>query len=166
MNIFLPSPNPRESARALDDKRVPKMVVETAQLLSTAVHHLHPDNDFPIYKPAYDNHPCSLFARYSERNFKFLAELGLELSEEYSHRWGPRHKSHRVIEDCVTLMFSKPSFYKPFYTREFSLNFNCSGYDTGSIYKDYRLCLIDKWKKQEKKGSLKWTDRKPPDWWS
>lgn len=37
MNIFVTSNYPKISAQALDNKRVVKMVLETAQLLSTAI---------------------------------------------------------------------------------------------------------------------------------
>lgn len=38
MNIFATDVSPVACAKALDDKRVVKMVLETAQMLSTAMH--------------------------------------------------------------------------------------------------------------------------------
>lgn len=43
MNIFITNENPRECASYLDDKRVTKMCLETAQMLSTAIYHTLPE---------------------------------------------------------------------------------------------------------------------------
>jgi len=65
MNLFVPSPEIRPSVEALDDKRVVKMVLETAQLLSTAIRILDPETTLPIYKMTHKNHPVSVWVRSS-----------------------------------------------------------------------------------------------------
>jgi len=81
---------------------VVKMILETAQLLCSA-HHVTNQNNFEIpYKLAHKNHPCSIWTRESLSNYLYLCELGLALSEEYTFRYGKKHKSQEVIEWCVT----------------------------------------------------------------
>jgi len=62
MNIFVVSPDTMECAKALDDLRLNKMIIETAQLLSTAMRvQGYTGND--IYKSTHVNHPCAVWAR-------------------------------------------------------------------------------------------------------
>jgi hypothetical protein len=63
MNIFALSECPEQSALWLDDIRKNKMILESAQMLSTAIRWLDPDTTLPVYKLAYMNHPCSKWAR-------------------------------------------------------------------------------------------------------
>ena len=69
MNIFVLSEDPTEAARMMCDKHIPKMVVETMQMLGSAVirHGAQPD-DMPLtskgtpLKGGYHFHPCSRWA--------------------------------------------------------------------------------------------------------
>ena len=67
MNIFVISQNPDECAQALDDLRLNKMILETAQLLSTAIR-FHGYTGNLAYKATHINHPCSIWARTSRGN--------------------------------------------------------------------------------------------------
>lgn len=106
------------SAKYLDDKRVRKMVLESAQLMSTAlVYHyndsarlLFETNKLPrkrkkrlrdkyasnlgVYKPSYFNHPCSVWCRETLANFEWLLEHFFWLHEEYVKRFGKTHASY------------------------------------------------------------------------
>ena len=101
MNIFFLDENPTLSAQYHVDKHVVKMILETAQLLC-GVHHVtaHDSTHVP-YKLSHKNHPCSIWCRESLSNYLYLCELGLELSKEYTFRYGKRHKSQEVIEWCL-----------------------------------------------------------------
>lgn len=90
MNIFILSENPKECAEFHCDKHVVKMIVETAQLLSTAWRELG-EEKFWMYKSTHRNHPCSLWARESRGNMRWLTHLGYCLCKEYEHRYGKRH---------------------------------------------------------------------------
>src|SRR6478736_197855 len=60
MNIFATSSDPIRSAQALDDLRLNKMIVESCQILSAALHVTGrgtPD----LYQPAYTRHPVVLW---------------------------------------------------------------------------------------------------------
>jgi hypothetical protein len=61
MNIFVTSTCPKISAQALDNKRVVKMVLETAQLLSTPIFINNSDIKYDnIYKPTHVKHLCTI----------------------------------------------------------------------------------------------------------
>lgn len=72
MNIFAYDQCPTQSAKWLDDIRKNKMIVESAQLLSTAMHQLQPKLADNVYRPSYVNHPCAVWARASLGNFVWL----------------------------------------------------------------------------------------------
>ena len=61
MNIFVTEPCPVKSAQGLCDKHIPKMTLESAQMLSTAwrIHGEQYAEDQGLYKQAYLNHPCT-----------------------------------------------------------------------------------------------------------
>jgi hypothetical protein len=100
MNIFVLSRCPRTAARLHCDKHVVKMILETAQLLYTA-HHVVGTPELPegAYKKTHANHPCALWVRESQANYRWLAELGWWLCKEYQYRYGEQktHKTERHI---------------------------------------------------------------------
>lgn len=105
MNIFFLSAHPDVAAWYQCDKHVVKMSLETAQLISTAIHHM-PNLDVDkskIYKPAYVNHPCSVWAR-KDSNIEWLLLHGYSLCKEYELRYSKRHKSLDVIEYAFSLL--------------------------------------------------------------
>ena len=68
MNIFVTSNCPKLSAQALDNKRVVKMVLENAQLLSTAIF-INSDIIYNrLYKPTHLKHLCTIWAAESLAN--------------------------------------------------------------------------------------------------
>ncbi len=98
MNIFFLDKNPRVAARKQCDKHVVKMVLESAQMLSTVAHKHKYVNTPGIYKPAYDNHPMTLWVGDNKNNYLWLCEHGLELAKEYTKRYGKVHKSEALIQ--------------------------------------------------------------------
>ena len=90
MNIFALSTDPIQSAEMMCDKHVVKMIIETAQLLSTAhrildgeeytdrtangrriKRWLHPNSNMEstLYKASHINHPSAVWARKSNNNY-------------------------------------------------------------------------------------------------
>jgi hypothetical protein len=152
MNIFLSSPDPRECAQALDDKRVVKMALETAQLLATVCHSLGHNVG---YKPTHGGHPCTVWAGKSRERFAWLVEHGLELCEEYRFRYRPDHKSKEIIELAAKHRHDLPSDALLF-------DFNSSGFNTGDVFFDYQCCLVNKWRHKDVRKPT-WTYRgRPP----
>lgn len=93
MNIFVLSNDAIEAAQAHNDKHVVKMILETAQLLSTA-HHM--SSSFPpatIYKATHRNHPCAIWVRESVENYEWAHSLLKALCAEYTYRYGKVHKT-------------------------------------------------------------------------
>lgn len=112
MNIFYVSPDPVQAAQWMVDKHVVKMILESAQLLSTA-HRvldgrevvgksktgrnakrwiLNDARDTVLYQATHINHPSAVWARKSVENYNWLAEHLFALGEEYTYRYGKTHK--------------------------------------------------------------------------
>jgi hypothetical protein len=90
MNIFVTSKCPVESAQYLDTVRVNKMILESAQLLCTALHSVGIDAP---YKSTHVNHPANIWCRYSRENYLWLWEHYNALLNVMYERRGTIHKS-------------------------------------------------------------------------
>jgi hypothetical protein len=97
MNIFFIYLEPEEAARHHGDKHVIKMILESVQMLGTTWHVLHPNGNWTQdfedrvgrvpYRKAFQNHPCSAWARVCHGNYQWLCRLASELCREKRHRW-------------------------------------------------------------------------------
>ena len=98
MNIFVLDQSPQVAARMHCDKHCVKMILETAQMLSTA-HRVHdtPQSD-KVYKKAHLNHPCTKWIRESKANYRWAFDLYLALLLEFSSRRGKSHKSSELMQ--------------------------------------------------------------------
>jgi len=96
MNIFYLHPDPQASAKMLCDKHIPKMLLESCQMLSTATQELRGD-DHHLYKKAYQKHPSTMWVSESIGNFSWLYKHAVEISKEYTKRYGKIHKSSRIL---------------------------------------------------------------------
>ena len=102
MNIFAVEDCAVASARALPDKLIVKMPLETAQMLSTAHRYLSPADyceEMGLYKKAYYNHPCTVWARETHENYRWLLLHFITLCEEYYFRYGRYHASWTKLWD-------------------------------------------------------------------
>lgn len=97
MNVFVLDANPKLAAQFHHDIHVRKMIVETGQLLCTAMNLLGGNG---VYKTTHQNHPSSIFTRNSKENFEWVLELGVALCEEFEYRFEKIHKTKSVILDC------------------------------------------------------------------
>ncbi len=91
MNIFYIHTSPYTSAKAMSDKHVVKMILESAQLLSTAHHLLESKNAPLLYKPTHAKHPSAVWVRQSKAHYEWLYEHFIALCEEYTNRYGKVH---------------------------------------------------------------------------
>ena len=94
MNIFVLDASPLRAAEMHCDKHVPKMVLETAQIMSTV---LNEKGLKGAYKSTHKNHPCTVWAGQSFANYMWTMALGMALGLEYEKRFGRTHKSADVI---------------------------------------------------------------------
>lgn len=161
MNVFATDKCPIKSAKFLDDARVNKMVLETAQILSTVVRGLG-INDSRLYKSTHSHHPVVKWTGSTLGNFKWLIEHFRALSEEKIARTGKEHSTAirfqygevftQLVQDS-TLSGNLEGFV------------NCAANNiVGVSYKHlenttlaYKLYLKDRWKtdKREPKWSIK-----------
>jgi hypothetical protein len=108
MNIFYLDHDPIISAKAMTNKHVVKMIVESGQLLSTAHHILDGINAIPnIYKPTHRNHPSAIWTRESVGNYLWLRDHLFALLNEYAERY------HKQPTDHATHGVAMRLFYPP-----------------------------------------------------
>lgn len=97
MNIFVTSLDPVACAQALDDRRLVKMVLETAQLLSTVHRWYGTAIKDDVYKATHVNHPCSVWLRLSRGNYDWLLRHFQALLEEYTYRYNKKHSCQLML---------------------------------------------------------------------
>jgi len=100
VNIFYLAHDPVSCAKLHCDKHVVKMILEYAQLMSTA-HDEAGTWAAPMYKPTHRNHPCAKWVRESENNYTWLYCLFIALCDEYTHRYGKVHKTDIKLRDLL-----------------------------------------------------------------
>lgn len=102
MNIFVLDTDPVLAAQMHCDKHVVKMILETAQILSTVWHELPDGAHYAIpaeaYRPTHRNHPCVKWAGKSSGNYSWLFKLGMALCDEFELRYGHGHKTRAVLD--------------------------------------------------------------------
>lgn len=154
MNIFYLDPDPSVAATYHVDKHVVKMILETAQLLSTA-HQLLDGEREGLYKATHKNHPCSKWVRASKSNYQWLYSLFCSLCDEYTFRYGKVHKTDQKMREALSVPptnitdvgFTPPAQAMPDH---------CKKEDPIAAYRTYyRL---------EKKSFASWKKRAVPDW--
>lgn len=151
MNIFVLDYNINNCVEYTCDKHVVKMILETAQLLCTPF-----ENGTAPYRRTHYNHPCSLWTRKTDSNYKWLIEYGLKLSDEYTFRYNKTHKSKKVILWCEHNM-NKLSLTKQDLTPFAQAMPN--QYKDKNVINAYRKYYIN-----EKKHIAKWSKRDVPYW--
>ena len=96
MNIFFLDETPYKSAQYLCDKHVPKMLLESCQMLSTAIQN-YTDRIEELYKPSYPNHPMTKWVGFNRDCFRWALENAMSISQEYCKRFKKLHKSSKII---------------------------------------------------------------------
>jgi len=95
MNIFVLDNDIQINVQYYANKHVNKMLLETAQLLSTA-HRVLDEGDVidqRLYKKTHINHPCSKWVRQTKRNYIYGYELFKSLNGEFEYRFEKKHLS-------------------------------------------------------------------------
>ena len=166
MNIFVTDPDPVESAKALDDLRLNKMIIESVQMLTVALAtHGCPSSEIPIKKdgtPFKDsgwvNHPCTVWVKSSKSNYNWLVEHTVALINEMQARTGTLHSASQNIPRLISgaQYIPEHGLYK------FA---NCSMYGQNTdadIVLCYRNTMKTKWVTD--KRPPKWTNASKPTW--
>lgn len=101
MNIFVVDRDPVKAAQMLCDEHVIKMILETAQLLSTVSHLRGVPGPYRIN---HAKHPATLWVNQTLGNWEWMVQHGLALAAEFRRRrqafHNREHASKRVIEWC------------------------------------------------------------------
>ena len=110
MNIFVLDRTPWKAAQMMCDKHIPKLIVESAQMMASALirHGATPDmmpfrkDGKSRYKGGYHHHPCTRWAGDTRNNFLWLACHAEALLSEYFYRF-TKDKKH-ACEDPIMHM--------------------------------------------------------------
>lgn len=152
MNIFFTDPCPIQCAKNLDTKRMIKMTLESAQLLSTAL------NSYGVsvgYRPTHKNHPISIWVRQSRENYLWLLEHFKALLQEFTERRGKIHACSALLTTFIDGVNSLPSLGltpKPNCAANKEKGVSYKHID--DVYTAYKLYLSDRWD----------TDKIEPTW--
>jgi len=114
MNIFFLDPNPKIAASMHCDQHLHKMILESAQMLSTAARFYAPWRKKwdDVYKPTHLNHPCNLWLQKDIENVLWLTNLCSHLNSIRMSLGSEEHASMKVIEIASTLI-EAVNFFKP-----------------------------------------------------
>jgi hypothetical protein len=160
MNIFYLDRDPKIAAQMMCDRHVVKMILESAQMLSTAHRVLDGDEyaeKMGLYKLAHKNHPSTIWVRSNELNYRWLWEHYVALMDEYTYRYGKIHATARLRDALDKTPKNMPPIQltdSPFTAPPQCMPAYCKGDDTVKAYQTYYIV--------EKSGFAKWTNRVPP----
>ena len=180
MNIFYLDKDPIKSAEMHCDKHVVKMIIEYAQLLSTAHrvldgveqigvtsnnrkykrYILNSNLENIFYKSTMKNHPSAIWVRKSVHNYQYTAKLWVALSNEYTYRYGKIHSTYSKLKDVLLISPSNipnvPFFDPPPAMSHFP---DCI-VPNNSLHSYYNYYIV------AKNYFAKWTKRPIPSWYS
>ena len=142
MNLFYLSRDPVEAARLQCDKHVVKMILETAQMLSTA--HLELDGQQVAYKATHKNHPSTVWVRGSLQHYAWAVCHLAALGDEYTRRYG---KVHKTITEHLTALKRPPRALTANFWRDppQCMYDECKRDDTVLAYQVYYNAKADEW---------------------
>ena len=153
MNIFLPYDNSATlSARALDDKRLLKQILETRQILQVAKGE----------SKGFKNHPITKhYIEYPE----FLIYYGYCCCVEYKYRFNKKHAYYNYFEEEYFNINIERLFWIPLYAAGAKNSPDCVR-TIKNVSKLYQNKLCEKWDEDVAKGQPpKWTNRLTPEFY-
>jgi hypothetical protein len=178
MNIFYLHNDPKVCAQQHVDKHCVKMILEYAQLLSTAHRFLDgtltvgksatgrkktsyvlmDNRDAILYSATHINHPSAIWARSGIKQYTWLHSLLTELCKEYTHRYGKHHKVER--EGLLFELAKAPNkiYHDVFWsepTPAMPDQYKVAG-DSIQSYKNYYI--------GDKQRMFSWKNRETPSW--
>lgn len=176
MNIFYLDNDTKKCAEMHVDKHCVKMILEYAQLLSTAhrvldgsestrlsksgrkqkYYPLADSRDSVLYSATHINHPSAIWVRKSYENYEWLHNMFVDLLKEYTHRYHKFHACERLVNDLCTPPSNIPKgvgFTQP--TPAMPDHYKVPG-DSVQSYKNYYL--------GDKTRMFSWKNRPTPVW--
>jgi hypothetical protein len=180
MNIFVLDKDPKQAAIEHCDKHVVKMIVESAQMLSTAHRildgdeckrpsksgkrivqywELPDDREHILYKAVHMKHPCTIWSMESSENYKWHWDLFSYLCDEYTYRYGKIHSTDTLLRDKLEqLPTNIPHGQMTKFKLAMGSNPECMFEDPIKSYRAF-------YKTKQARFSMDWTNRKTPQWW-
>lgn len=187
MNIFYLDPDPRTCAEMHCDKHVVKMIIEYAQLMSTAHRVLDgtqytdltangrriqrwrmsdPVMESTLYKASHINHPSAIWCRENKENYVWLYRMWFYLLQEYTHRYGKQHECAKLRAALYLTPENIPDgeFFAPTPAMPVDLKVMAENplpgrkYDSLKSYHKYYIV--------EKVRFAKWKNRNVPEWFN
>ena len=179
MNIFYLDHDVLKCAKMHNDKHCVKMILEYAQLLSTAhrvidgiveygnsksgrkktIYSLPDSRNYILYSATHINHPSAVWVRQTHENYLWLQAMLVALCGEYSYRYGKIHKCERdgLVDQLLQLPNSIPfgSFTQP--TPAMPDEVKVAG-DSIASYRSYYI--------NNKAHLASWKKRNQPEWYS
>ena len=156
MNIFYLDGDPTVCASLHCDKHVVKMILESAQMLSTAHRELDGDrfaDQMGMYKKAHLNHPSTKWVRETHKNYRYLYKLFVALCDEYTYRYGKVHLTDKKLRHVLRANPMNIPVY-PMTKMPQCMPDYCKQHDSIKAYHKYY--------RNEKKSFAKWTKRPVP----
>lgn len=180
MNLFILDKDPVKAAQLQCDRHVVKMIVESAQMLSTAHRMLdgvpelrpsksgktntkywvHPDAELEdkLYRAVHMHHPCTVWTMQSNNNYNWHWVHFDALCKEYTYRYGKIHKTDTLLRE---ILYRPPANIPVGYlTRQplaMKSNPECMFEDVVKSYRAFYQTKQDRFK-------MVWTKRETPDW--
>ena len=184
MNIFILDNDPVIAAQMQCDKHVVKMIVESAQMLSTVhrmidgimetrlskkgrrgkYYKLDDDREDILYKAVHHNHPCTVWSRENCQNYEWHYLHFVALCEEYTHRYGKKHSTDTKLRYAL----EKPpkninhTMWRTPFRLAMGSNPECVVSNLGgtNAVESYRNFYHTK----QKRFKMDWTNRITPEW--
>jgi hypothetical protein len=180
MNIFVLDKDPVKAAQLQCDKHVVKMIVESAQMLSTThrmldgIMSLQPSRNSSrkvkrwtlndtrenvMYKAVHMNHPCTVWTRETSGNYRWHYAHFLALCDEYTHRYGKVHATDKLLRRAL---MQTPKNIPEADVTQFALAMKAQpqcihSEDPVKSYREFYQTKQDRF-------SMVWTKRQVPEW--
>jgi len=180
MNIFILDNDPVIAAQEQCDKHVVKMIVESAQMLST-VHRmldgvmerrpsksgamlqywkLNDQRENILYKACHFNHPSTVWTRESKANYQWHYKHFIALCDEYTYRYGKVHSTDTKLRIALQQIPTNiPEKHMTPFKLAMGSNPECILEDAVESYRRF-------YETKQKRFTMVWTKRPVPKWFN
>lgn len=159
MNLLATSSDPILSAQALDNKRLSKIITESAQILCTI---LRDDGVKNLPHKSIDENPIVRWAAETDANLYWVRRYHTALSQEYEYRGNKPH-GHRLLEKVlshVRIAKEPKTFLNAARNDLRGLDFTWHG----DVHGAYQMYLSARWRND--KSAPRWNKRRSsPDFY-
>lgn len=178
MNIFFIDWDPVKAAQMQCDKHVVKLVIEAAQMLSTAHRlldghqyfetnsggrrirrwRLEDEREWILYKAVHMNHPCTVWTRENSANYLWHYEHFVALCDEYTYRYNKVHATDRLLRGPLSHLpyniVMRDTITQPALAIEESCKTESNPVD----------CYRRFYETKQTRFDMHWTNRRIPEW--